>query len=102
MMKGRIPGGDPGPPIVSRNRSRRFPKGWNNLATAYDQNNQKDEAVEAWTKAYDLDQNYNAAYNLAKNDYENDHADAALDWIRKAILEVPQIGPGLQSPGLDL
>jgi len=89
MMKGRIPEAiqaltmcveiDPG-----------FSEGWNNLATAYDQNGQKTPAVESWAKAYGLDQNYNAAYNLAKNDYENDHADAALDWIRKAISKYPK------------
>jgi FimV-like protein len=89
MMKGRLPDAiqalqscveiDPG-----------FSEGWNNLGTAYDQNGQRRAAVEAWTKAYSLDQNYNAAYNLAKNDYENDLYDPALDWIRKAISKFPK------------
>jgi len=89
MMKGRIPEAVQALlSCVEINPS--FSEGWNNLATAFDQSGEKGRAVEAWTKAYDIDQNYNAAYNLAKNDYENDHFDAALDWIRKAIAKYPK------------
>jgi len=89
MMKGRIPEAIQAlHACVETNAA--FSDGWNNLATAYDQNGQKGPAVEAWTKAYGLDQNYNAAYNLAKIDYDNDRYDSALDWIRKAISKFPK------------
>ncbi len=50
----------------------------------------ENETPSCLVKAYEIDQNHNAAYNLAKNDYENDHFDAALDWIRKAIAKYPK------------
>ncbi|MCX6565525.1 MAG: tetratricopeptide repeat protein [Candidatus Aminicenantes bacterium] len=89
MMKGRLPEAIQAlQSCVEINAA--FSEGWNNLATAYDQNGQREPAVEAWKKAYGLDQNYNAAYNLAKIDYENDRNDSALDWIKKAISKFPK------------
>ena len=79
-----------------------FSEAWNNLATAYDQNNQKDKASEAWTKAFGLDGNYNAAYNLAKNEYENSRFGPALDWIQKAILKFPKSKLAFNLQGLIL
>ncbi len=89
MMKGRIPESIQALQACL-DINPLFSEGWNNLATAYDQSGRKSDAVVAWSKAYEIDQNYNAAYNLAKNDYENDHFDAALDWIRKAIAKYPK------------
>jgi tetratricopeptide (TPR) repeat protein len=89
MMKGRIPEA-----VTSLETCVQidpaFSEAWNNLAAAYDQNNQKDKAVEAWGKAYAIDQNYNAGYNLAKNAYEKEQYDSALDWVQKAIIKFPK------------
>lgn len=99
LMKGRVPEA-----VNSLERCLTvdpvFSEAWNNLAAAYDQHNQKEKAAEAWTKAFDLDGNYNAAYNLAKNGYENSRFEAALDWIKKAILKFPKSKMAFNLQGL--
>ncbi|MBM3311155.1 MAG: tetratricopeptide repeat protein [Candidatus Aminicenantes bacterium] len=62
-----------------------FSEGHNNLGTAFQESNRLEEAEAAYAKAFALDGNYNAAYNLAKIDYGQGKFPEALDWIQKSI-----------------
>jgi tetratricopeptide (TPR) repeat protein len=67
-----------------------FSEAWNNLGTAYQESNRKDKAEEAFAKAFALDQNYNASYNLARMAYEKPDYPTALDLVRKSIEKYPR------------
>jgi Flp pilus assembly protein TadD len=62
-----------------------FSEGHNNLGTAYQELGSLDRAEEEYQKAFALDQNYNASYNLAKLAFLKKNLDTALDYIRKSL-----------------
>jgi len=64
-----------------------FSEVYNNLGTALQESNQVEAAEAAFKKAYEIDQNYNAGYNLAKLYFGQNKLDPALDFIRKSLLK---------------
>jgi tetratricopeptide (TPR) repeat protein len=57
----------------------------NNLGTALQESNQVEAAEAAFKKAYEIDQNYNASYNLAKLYFGQAKLEPALDYVRKSL-----------------
>ena len=62
-----------------------FSEVYNNLGTALQESGQAGEAEAAFRKAFEIDQNYNASYNLAKIYYEQGKLPPALDAVRSSI-----------------
>jgi len=62
-----------------------FSEAQNNLGTAYQEAGQMDKAEAAFKKAYELDQSYNASYNLARIYYERNDLDQALAYVQKSL-----------------
>jgi tetratricopeptide (TPR) repeat protein len=87
MMKGNLP------EAIKAFRScvgvapANFSEVHNNLGTALQESNQIEAAEAAFKKAYDIDQNYNASYNLAKLYYGQGKLEPALDYVRKSLMK---------------
>ena len=62
-----------------------FSEVYNNLGTALQESNQAGDAEAAFRKAFEIDQNYNASYNLGKIYYEQGKLDPALDAVRSSL-----------------
>ena len=62
-----------------------FSEAQNNLGAAYQEAGQIDKAEAAFRKAYELDQNYNASYNLARILYERKELNQALAFVQKSL-----------------
>ena len=62
-----------------------FSEAQNNVGTVYQELGQLDKAEAAFKKAYSLNQNYNASYNLAKIYYSQNKFELALDFVQKSL-----------------
>lgn len=62
-----------------------FSEAQNNLGTAYQETGQIDKAEEAFKKAYELDQNYNASFNLARIYYDKNKLEQSLEYVQKSL-----------------
>jgi tetratricopeptide (TPR) repeat protein len=62
-----------------------FSEVYNNLGTALQESNQLEGAVEAFSKAFEIDQSYNASYNLAKLYFGQGKLGPALDAVRSSL-----------------
>ncbi len=62
-----------------------FSDGHNNLATALLESGQADRAAAAYRKAFELDENYNASFNLAKIEFQAGRHEAALEYIVRSL-----------------
>lgn len=58
---------------------------YNYMGIAFQELNKKDEAEEAFKKGFEIDQNYNASYNLAKLYFLQSKLDLALEYVRVSI-----------------
>lgn len=62
-----------------------FSEAHNNLGTAYQEAGQIDKSEAEFKRAYAIDENYNASYNLAKQYYGQNKLDLAQDFIQKSL-----------------
>jgi tetratricopeptide (TPR) repeat protein len=62
-----------------------FSEVYNNLGTALQESNQAGDAEAAFKKAFAIDQNYNASYNLAKIYFEQNKLEPALEAVRSSL-----------------
>jgi tetratricopeptide (TPR) repeat protein len=62
-----------------------FSDGHNNLATALLESGQAERASAEYRKAYELDENYNASFNLAKIEFLQGRHEAALDYVVRSL-----------------
>lgn len=62
-----------------------FSDAYNNLATALQESGQGDRAEAAYRKAYALDENYNASFNLAKIEFQRGSLEPALGFVRQSL-----------------
>jgi superkiller protein 3 len=62
-----------------------FSEALNNLGTAYQESGQIDKAEAAFKRAFELDQNYNASFNLARIYYDKGLFDRALALVQNSI-----------------
>ena len=62
-----------------------FSEAHNNLGTAYQESGQIDKAEAAFKKAYELDESYNASFNLARIYFDKNKLDQALEYVQKSL-----------------
>ncbi|MCX6561704.1 MAG: tetratricopeptide repeat protein [Candidatus Aminicenantes bacterium] len=62
-----------------------FSDGHNNLATALQESGQIEKAEAEYRKAFALDENYNASFNLAKIEFQRNNPEAALEYAAKSL-----------------
>lgn len=62
-----------------------FSEALNNLGTAYQESGQIDKAEAAFKRAFEVDQNYNASFNLARIYYDKGLFDRALALVQTSI-----------------
>jgi Flp pilus assembly protein TadD len=67
-----------------------FSEPLNNLGTVYDEMGQKDRAEAAYKKAFEIDRNYNASYNLAKLAFESGRNEPALEYVGHSLQKYPR------------
>jgi Flp pilus assembly protein TadD len=67
-----------------------FSDGHNNLATALQESGRIDRAEEEFRKAFALDENYNAAFNLAKIEFQRNKPEAALAYVVRSLRKNPK------------
>ena len=58
---------------------------YNYIGIAFQETNKLDEAEATFKKGYEIDQNYNASYNLAKLYYEQNKLEPALESVRASL-----------------
>lgn len=87
MMKGNLPEAVKAFQSSIAVAPANFSEAHNNLGTALQESNQPAAAEAAFKKAYEIDQNYNASYNLAKLYFGQAKLDPALDYVRKSLLK---------------
>jgi len=87
MMKGNLPDAVKAFQSCIAIAPSNFSEAHNNLGTALQESNQIEAAEAAFKKAYEIDQNYNASYNLAKLYFGQSKLEPALDSIRKSLLK---------------
>jgi len=62
-----------------------FSDGRNNLATALLENGNTEGAEEEYKKAYALDGNFNASFNLAKIEFQRNKPQEALEYVQSSL-----------------
>jgi tetratricopeptide (TPR) repeat protein len=62
-----------------------FSDGHNNLATALLESGQAERAAAEYRKAFELDENYNASFNLAKIEFQRGRHEAALEYVVRSL-----------------
>jgi Flp pilus assembly protein TadD len=62
-----------------------FSDAHNNLATALQESGQTERAEAAYRKAFALDENYNASFNLAKIEFQRNSLEPALSFVRQSL-----------------
>jgi Flp pilus assembly protein TadD len=67
-----------------------FSEAHNNLGTVYQEMGQAGKAEAEFKKAFDLDQNYNASYNLAKMAFEKGQLQPALEYVGRSLQKYPR------------
>lgn len=67
-----------------------FSDGHNNLATALLESGQTERAEAEYRKAFELDENYNASFNLAKIEFQRGRNEAALDYVVRSLRKNPK------------
>ncbi|MDD8026340.1 MAG: tetratricopeptide repeat protein [Acidobacteriota bacterium] len=67
-----------------------FSDAHNNLATALQENGLAERAEAEYRKAFALDENYNASFNLAKIEFQKNKPEAALEFIAKSLRKNPK------------
>ena len=87
MMKGNLPEAVKAFQSCVGVAPANFSEVHNNLGTALQESSQTEAAEAAFKKAYEIDQNYNASYNLAKLYYGQAKLEAALEYVRKSLLK---------------
>ncbi len=62
-----------------------FSEAFNNLGTALQETGQTVQAEAAFKRAFEIDQNYNASYNLAKISFERGDLTQALTYVGRSL-----------------
>jgi len=66
-----------------------FSDGYNNLGTVLQEKSDAAGAEAAFRRAFEIDANYNASFNLAKILYQQGKLDEALDYVQRSIRKFP-------------
>jgi len=67
-----------------------FSDGYNNLGTVLQEKSDAAGAEAAFRRAFEIDANYNASFNLAKILYQQGKLDEALDYVQRSIRKFPR------------
>jgi Flp pilus assembly protein TadD len=67
-----------------------FSDAHNNLATALQESGQGERAEAEYRKAYALDENYNASFNLARIEFQRNNFEAALTFVAQSLSKNPK------------
>jgi tetratricopeptide (TPR) repeat protein len=79
-----------------------FSDAQNNLGTVLQEKGDTPGAEAAFRRAYAIDGNYNAAFNLAKIDFQKSKLDEALDYVQHSLGKFPRSLMALNLQGLIL
>ncbi len=79
-----------------------FSDAQNNLGTVLQERGDTPGAEAAFRRAYTLDGNYNASFNLAKIDFQKGKLDEALDLVQHSLAKFPRSLMALNLQGLIL